>query len=317
MTEVVDLLAALREGSRRGAGREVDLYHPAPSTRGTQDGSGSGGQTQAAPMDGGRAAMLSRDHATRERLYDGSFSDADVAWARERLRTPNLLTRNDGLLRVSCLDCPLAHKPMMYGLATVAASVCELDGVCWQAERDAEAELHKPLPLWRLRKRNGKPNYATATEQETYLRESGWLAWSAGARKGPDAGVAATSGNRTQKIEWPQPWESWVEALHDPRRMPPADAPLGQLADWQKDLIGADEPLPIEKLATPSPWRQWNGDRAEVETCGVCGEKGGYSVAGSRYCQEHAAIAESALHRGEAFDEEDVSIIETESEVAA
>lgn len=261
MTEVLDLLAALREGSRRGAGQEVDLYRPAPSTRGIGEGSEDAGQTQVDRPPWEIAAE--RDNAIRARLHAGTHTASDVEWARERLRCPGLQTRvADGHLRVSCLDCQF-HRPVTYGKAVVASSLCELDGVCWNAERDAiDEDRHAVIPLWQLRKPNGMPNYRNASEQERYLRESGQLAKSAGARKGPDAGTATSSGNRVRKVEWPVPWESWVEALDDPQRRPPEDADRDLLAGWQKRLIDGSDELPIEKLAA-HPWRGENPQERE------------------------------------------------------
>lgn len=305
MSEVIDLLAALREGTRRGAGREVDLDHPAPSTRGTGEGSGSVGRTSS--DDEPTTSSYDRALAIRARLSAGTHTPADVEWARDRCRTPNLLTRG-GLERLACQGCQWA-KPVRYCGVEIASSPCELDSVCWRVERDAVKQENTPLPLWRLRKRNGKPNYKTASEQQQFLREAGWLAWSSGSKNGPAAGNAKTSGNRTQKVEWPLSWESWVEAQDDPLRVPPVDADRGLLAPWQLALLAADEPTPIEKLAAgfddedapqASPWRRWTGTD-DAEPCEVCGASGGWSVGGNFYCRTHAGEAQSALSRGQAL----------------
>jgi hypothetical protein len=92
-------------------------------------------------------------------------------------------------------------------------------------------------PLWVLRRPNGKPNYANAGEMERYLKESGWLAWSAGG--------AGTKSNTSTPPE--DAWEQWVIELGDPRRVPPADADVDLLHDLQ--LGARRRPTPTERLA--------------------------------------------------------------------
>lgn len=310
MTEVVDLLAALREGTRRGAGREVDTSDPAPSTRGTGETTDLDGQTQIEP------SRISYEAAIRERLAAGRHTPTDVRWARERCRTPNLRTRvGDGTLRVGCTGC-VYDKPVVFLGVEIASSPCELDGVCWRAERDAEVEAGRDLPLWRLRKTDGRPNYRSASEQELFMREAGWLEWSTGAKGGPDPGKAKTSGRRTKKVEWPLSWETWVERQQDPARIPPSTADRSLLAPWQRELLDGefDELPPIEKLA--SPWRRWEGEHPDPEPCLVCGERGGWSVAGRRYCRIHAAEAQTAQAHGLPLPSEALEVND-DKEVAA
>lgn len=289
MTEVIDLLAALRAGTRRGAGQEVDLDRPAPSTRGTGEGSGSVGHAQA-PIVETQAARWARVRKIKARLAGGTHTTADVEWARQACRTPGLLTRGEPF------DCDCDKAPVRYLGVEIASSACELDGVCWQLERQASAARRAKPPLYVLRRANGRPNYASASEQERFLRESGALAAAAGGKKPVDW---------PKREEWPVPWETWIEAQNDARRVDPN---------------AGREPLPIEKLAdvtldssSPHPWRRWDGDRSRVRECDGCGDTAGYSVGGRHYCRDCAPAAQEALKHGlplpgaETIEEEEVA----------